>query len=344
MEAPIEFHGLDIGEKFNELRDMNGGGSELARTIEASMGLESGSLTFDGEKWGIGEGENRVNVDNMRTNDSAAAALGKVFGGDVEARTKIESTLKSAPRDSFPSEKERADSKAKSAEAMKLGADNTSNFMDALFKGEDGQARFDKYMSALGDVSKKLLIGGLTYGALNKLAEARSGCYIVDPVTNQQTKISSKTDAIQCVCSNSTSQNCTTPCSVLPNAGTYPGCATDTSICGCLDKSSAVLKPNLNFKVVHETVWSMLNTVASSAGYYVKQVLDTGIDLAKDVSSLFTSSWWIWVIVGIVVIIGVVLMIKYIPRKKPAPTPTPTPKLEGGGIRESSEFSNFYSY
>lgn len=333
-------HAESISVNFRELTSIfeEGSGRPFANSISETTGIDPEKFKFDNEDGWYIENDNgeKAYLSDMSEGDKVKAGLNKLFGGDSQIVKNIQDRLKISGDKKLLPTKEEAASAEKKTNSI---SEKTINY---LFEKDPitGETRFD----TIAKTGLKGVLLGLTYQALSDMATANNGCWIYDIKSgNLIVRVSSRTDAGACVCNNS---NVTTSCKNECNAlgqGNWNGCLTaDPSSCNCVDKNNKPLLPGYGIKIVNKSVWSMLASVASTVGSYVKEVTDAAINFASDVGNAL-KNWWIWLIVaGVVAIVVVVVAVSVTQvkkhRTKGQNSTAELKKLEGGDIWK------FYSY
>lgn len=216
-------------------------------------------------------------------------------------------------------------------------------------KATDDEGRFKGFKNMLaqtsGDLFKRLItytsIAGASYGVLNAMAAAKTGCYVQ---YGQQKTLISKDTAANCVSftgtaapysltPNATGGCATEGCPLITNTATQPASADQLAAiknpvptsCNCVDpnNNNTLVNPNVALSYQPYDAWDIFGDILNGIGCFIQ---DLGNDFVKIVSAaadvvadLPKILMWTGIAAAIVgVIVGIIFLAKKLHEKKKA--------------------------
>lgn len=322
----------DIHETFT-----SGGSAELAESIakqnEALVGKDS-----DMEPLKYDEATGEVTLMGTNLEGLEQEQIEKIINDNADLRDEIKNNTNKADYGTEKQQKSAREKEPQSKEKME-------KFKE---KNKMSDVDWQKYGQKLLDKLINLGIGaGLTIAALAVIAEGKSGCYIING--DDQYRVSSG-DASNCYC-DKISTSCNTYCTKLLGSnykGTNccEGSAGDkgdspcvysvdddgkqiytddtnkipvttggySNRCNCVSADDPDMLYDLEIRHIERSWEDELTSIASTAGYYVTEVGDAGLDLVRDVTGFLGMSWFYWLLIIAAVVVVVVLMAVLIPK------------------------------
>lgn len=203
-------------------------------------------------------------------------------------------------------------------------------------KIEDGFAAILKQLKGSESFAATLLkyttLAAATYGILEAVASAKTGCYAVYG-QNQQMIDKAATGAGDCVSftlkgtppviTMNASVSCqVTGCPLIPNATTTAATASqltpksDNTSCNCLDSNGNLVNPNVALSYESPDVWDVLGGIVNGIGGMIVKLADDAVklvDAAEDVIADLPKIL-MWTGIGLA-IVGVLVGIGFIAKK-----------------------------
>jgi hypothetical protein len=217
----------------------------------------------------------------------------------------------------------------------------------------DGQGKFNNDVKKL--VGKTALLAGVTYALCSGLAAKLNGCYLVDSATGERIQKLSGGEST-CSCgklppdsaegSSVYSEHaaaCDYYCTSVedPEPGVQTNWAQCDTSCACKTKEGKTSSQQYEFEWVNMDAWDVFTDTLANAGYFVTDVVEEGIDIAKEAVEAVAGAlkyWWIFLIVGVVAV-GLGLGIHYgMAAKKKKNSSSSSRSVKGGG----SQLYEFY--
>ena len=236
---------------------------------------------------------------------------------------------------------------------------------EASFGKVETTAQKTKMQRALDVLfNKYTFFAGLTVALFAGIASRQNGCYLVDGEGQRLQKVSGGESTCSCgkmppeKTSNSYYSEhalvCQKFCESDKNAGKQTDWEQCDTSCSCKNKDGTLSETQYFFKMVKMDIWDAFTNTLANVGYYVTEVVDDVIDIAKDALGGLTGIlkyWWVFLIV-VVVIIGLAVGLKYgldADKKKKEQSsgsqPPPAPSgVSGGTFGSSMSFPSIITY